>query len=129
MAHDAIRGDLQSEIMRVLWGSSEDELSVEQVRQGLPKDRRGAYTTVQTVLNRLTERELLKRRKVGRTILYRPAVTEADYVSASVSRALSDASDRARRAAIANLVEDLRPGELDTFNALAAEVRKRREAG
>jgi predicted transcriptional regulator len=125
MGPDEIRGDLQVEIMRVLW-SSESELSVEQVRQALPESRRGAYTTVQTVLNRLTERELLRRRKLGRSLVYEPALTEADYVSASVNRALSDASDRARRTAIANLVEELRPGELETFNALAAEVRDRR---
>ena len=112
--------------MRILW-SLGAEATVEQVRQELPEQRRGAYTTVQTVLNRLTDRELVERRRVGRTIVYRAATSESEYVSASLHRALDGASDRARRSAIANLVEELRPGELETFNALAAEIRSRRK--
>lgn len=125
-AQEPLRGDLQQEIMRILWSLGE-EATVEEVRQALPEHRRGAYTTVQTVLNRLTDRELLERRRVGRTIVYRASTSESDYVSASLHRALDGASDRARRSAIANLVEDLRPGELETFNALAAEIRSRRQ--
>jgi predicted transcriptional regulator len=125
-AQGPIRGDLQQEIMRILWNLG-DEATVEQVRQELPEQRRGAYTTVQTVLNRLTDRELVERRRVGRTIVYRAATSESDYVAASLYRALDGASDRARRSALANLVEELRPGELETFNALAAEIRSRRK--
>lgn len=124
---EPIRGDLQHEIMRILWALG-DEATVEQVRQALPEQRRGAYTTVQTVLNRLTDRGLLERRRVGRSIVYRAGLSESDYVSASLHRALDGVSDRARRSAIANLVEELRPGELETFNALAAEIRSRRDA-
>jgi predicted transcriptional regulator len=47
-------GDLQAQIMTVLWRLESG--TVEQVRSGLPARYRGAYTTVQTVLNRLAER-------------------------------------------------------------------------
>lgn len=126
-AQGPLRGDLQQEIMRILW-SLGAEVTVEQVRQELPEERRGAYTTVQTVLNRLTDRELVERRRAGRAIVYRAATSEAEYVSASLHRALEGVSDRARRSAIANLVEEMRPGELETFNALAAEIRSRRKS-
>ncbi|MDQ3730190.1 MAG: BlaI/MecI/CopY family transcriptional regulator, partial [Actinomycetota bacterium] len=61
---DPIQGDLQERVMRVLW--RRDRGTVEQVRRALPVEHRGAYTTVQTILNRLAVRGLLKREASGR---------------------------------------------------------------
>lgn len=49
-----LQGELQLEVMRVLWRLGRPG-SVEDVRSSLPQRQRGAYTTVQTVLNRLAE--------------------------------------------------------------------------
>jgi len=65
-----IQGELQAQIMPVMW--SLGSATVEQVRRGLPRRYRGAYTTVQTVLNRLAERGLLERERSGNLIVYRP---------------------------------------------------------
>jgi len=62
-----IQGDLQAQIMTALWRLESG--TVEQVRSGLPARYRGAYTTVQTVLNRLAERGLLVRSKRGNAIV------------------------------------------------------------
>lgn len=121
---DPIQGDLQAQIMRVMWRL--DRGSVEQVRNGLPKRSRRAYTTVQTVLNRLAERGLLRREREGNMILYSARVSEADYVSTSLNRALSGASQEARRAALANLVGDLDSSELEEIRELANQVDRRR---
>lgn len=110
--------------MRVLWRL--EAARVEEIRQALPKRQRGAYTTVQTVLNRLAERGLLNRRRKGNVIFYRPRVSEAEYLSGSLNRTLSRASEEARRAAIAQLVGELEGGELREVQALAKEVSRRR---
>lgn len=111
--------------MRVLW--RQGRASVEQVRQALPSRRRSAYTTVQTVLNRLAERGLLRREKVGNLIVYSPQVNEVDYLSRSLNETLAQASEEARLTALANLVGDLEPAELDEIRGLAEEVRDRRK--
>ncbi len=49
-------------------------------QQRLPEARRGAYTTAQTVLNRLVDRGLVSRRREGRAFRYSATITEADYV-------------------------------------------------
>lgn len=67
---------------------------------------------MQTVLNRLAERGLLSREKAGRGFVYRPDVSEADYVSRTIERALSGASAEARQAALAQLVGGLGNDEL-----------------
>jgi predicted transcriptional regulator len=121
---DPIQGELQERIMRVLW--RKEEAGVEEVRRALPKRHRGAYTTVQTVLNRLADRGLLNRRQVGKAIRYSPAISEADYVTGSLTRSLAGASEEARRTALASLVGDLRRGELAEIRALARKIERKR---
>ncbi len=120
-----LQGELQMEVMRALWRLAEPS-NVEEVRKALPARHRGAYTTVQTILNRLAERGLLSRVRKGKVILYRPKISEADYYSRSVRQTLAQASDDARRTALAQLVGDMAPGELDEMKALSREVARRR---
>ena len=122
----AIQGELQSQVMAALWrvGSG----TVEQVRQELPPRYQGAYNTVQTVLNRLAERGLLERSREGRGYLYRPRLSEAEYLSGSIRRTLAGASSGARQAALASIIGGLRPDELSELEELARQARRTREA-
>jgi hypothetical protein len=56
------------------------------------------------VRNRLAERGLLSRHKVGNAIEYRPRLSEAEYLSRSISQTLAGASMDARQAALAQLI-------------------------
>lgn len=119
-----IQGELQAQIMTTLWrlGSG----TVEEVRSGLPSRYRGAYTTVQTVLNRLAERRMLTRRKEGNVVVYRPKVSEADYVSRSIKQTLATASIDARQAALAKLIGELDDTELSDLQDLARDLDTKR---
>ena len=120
---DAIQGDLQQEVMTVLWRIRHG--TVEDVRGGLPKSHRRAYTTIQTVLNRLVDRGLLEEEgRQGVQLL--PPLSEADYVSRSLDRTLADASDDARLAALATLVGGLDEAEMKQINSLAREISDKR---
>lgn len=124
---DPIQGDLQELVMRVMW--RRERGTVEEVRRALPKTKRGAYTTVQTVLNRLAERGLLRRNRVGKAFAYETTISEAEYLAGSLSRTLTGASTEARRAALATLVGELDSSEADEIQALAAEVKRKRNSG
>lgn len=119
-----IQGELQVQIMSALWRI--DEGTVEQVRSALPSRYRGAYTTVQTVLNRLAERGLLSRTREGQAMVYAPKVSEAEYLSRSIERTLATASADARQTALAQLVGTLDRGEISELQRLAREVGARR---
>ena len=119
-----ITGELQTQVMATVWRLG--NATVEDVRRGLPSRYRGAYTTVQTVLNRLAERGLLSRHKAGNAIEYRPQVSEADYVTRSISQTLAGASMDARQAALARLIGDLGEEELSALQRLADEMGDRR---
>lgn len=119
----SLQGELQRRVMRVLWDSG--EARVEDVRAALGGP--SAYTTIQTVLNRLAGRGLVERVRSGPAYLYRAAVSEADFLSTAFSQVLDDASEPARRLALSRLVEKLDREELDEARRLADEARRRRE--
>ena len=119
-----IQGELQAQIMGTLWRLEAG--TVEQGRSALPVRSRGAYTTVQTVLNRLADRGLLSRDRDGNAIVYRPNVTEAEYLSRSIERTLATASADARQAVLAQLIGGIAPKELSELQRLAEDVGRAR---
>lgn len=121
---DPIQGDLQQRAMRVIW--ERGRCTVEDVRQALPARERSAYTTVQTVLNRLVDRGLLDREKVGKAFCYSAKLSESDYVAESLNRTLVGASAEARRAALAQLVDGLDATDVREIRSLADEITRKR---
>jgi predicted transcriptional regulator len=119
-----LTGELQTQVMAAVWRL--ERATVEQVRAALPPRYRGAYNTIQTVLNRLADRKLLSRHKVGNAFEYRPSISEAEYVSRSIAQALAGASKAAREAALAQLIGGLRDDELTDLRDLAREMSERR---
>jgi predicted transcriptional regulator len=119
-----IHGELQIQLMGVVWRLG--EATVEQVRSNLPSRYRSAYTTVQTVLNRLAERGLLKRERRGNAIVYSPRLSEAEYVQRSVETTLAGASSEARQAVLARLVGSLDGSELAELRKLASRNKDQR---
>lgn len=124
MSMTPLQGDLQMQVMKALWRL--EVATVERVRGALPARYRGAYTTVQTVLNRLAERGLVSRDRAGKTIEYRPSITEAQYLARSIEQALAGASNEARHAALADVIGGLEPGELSDIQRRAKAIDRRR---
>ena len=123
VSSDQIGGELQAQVMAALW--SIDAGTVDDVREALPGRYRGAYTTVQTVLNRLVERGLLAREKAGRSFVYSPVLSEAEYLSGSMRRTLAGASAATRREALAQFVGTLKDDERDELRRLARSLGRR----
>ena len=62
------------QIMQALWeiGSG----SVREIQERLPEKRRPAYTTVQTIVRRLEEKDAVRRlKKIGNAFIFEPLVT------------------------------------------------------
>ena len=112
------------QVMKALWHLEVG--TVERVRAALPGRYRGAYTTVQTVLNRLAERGLVSRERAGKTIEYRPRLSEAQYLARSIEQALAGASSEARHAALADVIGGLEPSELTDIQRRAKAIDRRR---
>lgn len=119
-----ITGEVQLQVMAAVWRLGRG--TVEQVRLALPPRYRGAYNTIQTVLNRLAERGLLSRHRAGNAIEYRPRLSEAEYLSRSIAHTMAGASTDARQAALAQLIGDLDDHEVDDLRRLVDEIGAKR---
>jgi predicted transcriptional regulator len=105
--HAPALGSLQAKIMQVAWDHPNRYMPVREMLELLDGDL--AYTTVMTVMNRLVEKGLLRRRRDGRAWSYRPNGSRETYVAATMMDVLSTAKDR--KAALLHFLADLDPDE------------------
>jgi predicted transcriptional regulator len=121
-----VRGELQAKVMAAVWKLG--EASVEDVRSSQPPKARSAYTTLQTVMNRLVDRGLLSRERRGKAFVYRARYMESEHLARAIGDRLADASPDTRKAAVVSLVDLLDADEVDAVARYADEVRRRRTA-
>lgn len=69
-------GGLEQKIMDVLWDSTEP-LKPSQVKAAIAGD--SAYTTIMTVLKRMSDKDLLSRKKIGNVYVYAPKTDKKTY--------------------------------------------------
>jgi predicted transcriptional regulator len=79
---EKVLGPLEADVMRAVW-RAKTPVSVRDVLASLNKSRREslAYTTVMTVMSRLAEKEILRRKAQGRAFLYEAAVQDAAAIA------------------------------------------------
>ena len=78
-----------------------------------------AYTTIMTVLTRLWSKGRLTRERQGRSFVYEPVRSEAEYRADTMSTALGDANNR--EAVLSSFVDALDERDLDLLRGLLGE--------
>jgi len=115
-------GALERDVLRVLW-SADDALTAREVLEGLDGDH--AYTTVSTILDRLTRKGLADREPHGRAIAYRPLRTETAITSDKVRALLDTGQDRT--AVLQGLVAALSEDDTDELQQLLRQAQQARQ--
>lgn len=70
-------GRLEADILSIIWKKS-SKITVRDIYEELRADRKIAYTTVMTVLNNLTQKNILKQDKQNTAYVYIPLVSNVD---------------------------------------------------
>jgi predicted transcriptional regulator len=83
-------GDLERKVMDVVWNRTGSELTGRDVVDALPGY---AYTTIATVLDRLSKKGYLQRRTERRVVRYSPADSQDDHTAAAMRDILGKSSD------------------------------------
>jgi predicted transcriptional regulator len=73
--------ELEAEVMEAVWSSGQDEVTVREIMDVLNRRTKSprAYTTYMTIMRRLDSKGLLTRRREGKTDIYRPVYSQAQY--------------------------------------------------
>jgi BlaI family penicillinase repressor len=92
---------LELACMNALWPLG--EASVRQVRESLAARKPRAYTTIMTILDRLAQKGIVARRKVGRAYLYQANLRPADAQEHAVEQVVEGFFGGSRQALAAHL--------------------------
>nr|HEV7953352.1 BlaI/MecI/CopY family transcriptional regulator [Candidatus Acidoferrales bacterium] len=87
--------------MNALWPLG--EATVKQVQESLMARRPRAYTTIMTILDRLAQKGIVSRRKVGRAYLYRASLQAAEAQQSAVQQLVAGFFGGSREALAAHL--------------------------
>jgi BlaI family penicillinase repressor len=113
------------EIMEAVWALGK-ELSVRDVLEHAFPNGEKAYTTVQTVMNTLEKKKLLRRKKTGLVNFYTPTRSRDDVVKAEMSSLVSRVFDGSIPALANSLLslKDLSLEEIKKIKALLDEKER-----
>ena len=85
-------GTLENEIMNAVWtmeenGISSKDISVSEVLNEINNNGNiRAYTTIKTVMDRLVEKNLLKRQKLGKKFCYKSVESRAQMAATAINK-------------------------------------------
>jgi predicted transcriptional regulator len=116
--------DLELEIMNIFWDKG--QVTAEEVRKGLPDERRLTDSSVRTMLRILEQKNYVFHTVDGRAFIYRP-VSARENVAATIVRKVTDKVFRGSRLShVKSLLghEKLTKDELDEIKKMVAEQEK-----
>ena len=117
--------DTELEILKVLWDLGEG--TVREVLENLNANgREWAYTTAQTLLNRLQEKGVVESAKDGRAFVFRPTVSRDELLGQSLQELAERVCDGAALPLLLNLVQSskFKSRDLQKFRKLLDELEE-----
>ncbi len=99
--------ELESEVMEVMWelGEANVRTVMDELNRRASKERK--YTTVMTILARLDRKDVLSRRREGRTDLYTPLFSRDEYLAARAEADVSALVEQYGEAALVNFARKM----------------------
>jgi predicted transcriptional regulator len=94
---------LELECMNVLWPMGEG--TVRAIRDQLASRRARAYTTIMTIMDRLSRKGVVERRKAGRAYIYRARLAAVDARSQALAQIVDNFFGGSKAALLAHLNE------------------------
>lgn len=98
-------GPLEQEIIAHVW--RQQTCTTRDVVESLTKNREIAYNTVQTVMTRLVNKGLLKRRLKGKTHVYQPTAGQKSLLASLIHQTIGGLTRQFGEAALIAFVDDL----------------------
>jgi predicted transcriptional regulator len=103
-------GALQEKIMEILWAAKKP-LKPAEVQAML--GNKDAYTTIMTILKRMADKKIVKRKMVGKVYYYQPSSCKEKFVESNLKNIYGDLMSAYGPAAIANFVDVVKSNKKD----------------
>lgn len=103
-------GKLEQQIMEVLWRSNRP-LKPAEVLANLKGEH--AYTTIMTVLKRMSDKKIVSRKQEGKVYFYCPILNKDQFIESNLSDIYGKLVDSYGKIAISNFVEVIKNNKED----------------
>jgi predicted transcriptional regulator len=117
-------GELEEEVMAIVWES--EGVTVKDVLARLARER--AYNTVQTTLDRLFRKALLRREKHSHSFVYTARVGRADYHRGLIATLVGELLPKERAPVLAAFVDIAADADLENLDRLEKLIEAKRKA-
>ena len=123
-----ILGDLEAEIMELLWQKPIGQgASVRNIYEILRARRSLAYTTVMTTMSRLAKKGLLSVEKGGQAHIYRVLFTKEEFTKRMVSQLFDSLFFDLSGAALSYFISSVDPADREEIERLLHDVERKRK--
>ncbi len=112
-----VLGSLESEVMDIIW-RKDCEVCVRDIYEYLAGKRGIAYTTVMTIMGRLAEKNILRKRKEGKTDFYTPSMTREEFTSRVVANVVDSLLEDFADVTLAHFLSRVRQNDRETIDRL-----------
>lgn len=119
-----VLGELEADIMELCW--RENPCSVRDVHEKLALKRPIAYTTVMTVMSRLTEKGLLKRESEGRAYSYVPTCSRDEFCAETVTTVMQGLLGGFGEPVLSHFVEAVGEADADKLDELLRLIEQKK---
>ena len=117
-------GELEAKIMQVLWDIN-DYTTIKNVHQELLKEKQLAYTTIQTTIDRLFHKGLLKRLPKGRSFIYASRTNKDEFETHFSNKVIDAIAGKLNNTSLAYFVEVLDTENKEKLEYLAQLINKK----
>ncbi len=122
---EKVLGGLESKVMNAVWFIG--RCTVRDVYDRLRQEQDLAYTTVMTVMSRLSNKGFLKREMVDGSYMYEPAMSRHEFGSALVGEVLDSLLESFSEETVAHLAGKVGKGRAEDLDKLAEVIAERRK--
>ena len=118
-------GELEEKILNVLWEGK--KLTGREVFEKVSKEKKVAYTTVLTVLQRMVKKGLVDKKKKDEIYLYSATLDKEEFTKYIYERVLKGVLDFSESATIAFLIDILSDYDPKTLEQLSSIIEKKKK--
>jgi len=115
-------GPLEQEVMRCVWKNK--TCTARDVVECLGQNREIAYNTIQTIMTRLVDKGLLKRKLEGKTHVYKPVARQKNVLLSLLNQTISDFTGQFGEEALIAFVDGLDDISAETRQKLIEKLQK-----
>ncbi len=118
-----ILGCLEEEIMKIIWKIKEG--TVRDVLKNIKREKKPAYTTIMTVMNRLEKKGILKRKLQDDSYVYKPTHNKESFLALSSKKIIDSLfKNFGEDLAIAQFMDHLEKVDTEKSKELKQKLKK-----